>query len=452
MTQQNIPATATPTRSFFVEMLVRDVSLLSAIMDLIDNSVDGALQVRGMEGPLDGLVVNITLGADRFVIRDNCGGIDLATARDKAFRFGRLDLTGSGTVPGSVGLFGVGMKRAMFKLGPKFVVESTSEFSRLRVSVNVNEWKAIDSDSWTFPMKATTFNTAQAIEKRGTEVSVVPLYEGVASQLGNSLFQKEVERAIASNHQSYIERGLTIRLNRKAIVPTNVQFAYVPGYLLPGFALVHSNGVTASVMSGVGPAHAAQDAGWYVYCNGRMVVKADQTNLTGWGAVGATDIPRYHAQFARFRGCAFFDSENPALLPWNTTKDGLDVESPLYRSTVLDMITQMRAVITFLNWLDEELDEPDEDKRVLTQLLARSDYLVPTAIPALPNVGRQLHVERPTPVARGPEMTRVSFWHPKAEVDALKRCLDVRSNKDVGAATLSWYFENECADYASVDE
>jgi len=62
------------------------------------------------------------------------------------------------------------------------------------------------------------------------------------------------------------------------------------------------------------------DAGWYVYCNGRMVIRADQTLTTGWGMSGEKSIPKYHNEFARFRGFTYFTSENASLLPWNTTK------------------------------------------------------------------------------------------------------------------------------------
>jgi hypothetical protein len=33
---------AEPTKSFFVDMLTRDIALEQAILDLVDNSVDGA--------------------------------------------------------------------------------------------------------------------------------------------------------------------------------------------------------------------------------------------------------------------------------------------------------------------------------------------------------------------------------------------------------------------------
>jgi hypothetical protein len=49
-----------------------------------------------------------------------------------------------------------------------------------------------------------------------------------------------------------------------------------------------------------------------------------------------------------------FESKNTDVLPWNTTKTGLDIEAPAYRRIRVDMAVAMREVITFLNALDAE--------------------------------------------------------------------------------------------------
>src|SRR4051794_23584283 len=82
---------ARPTKRFFVRMLVRDIELVPAIIDLIDNSVDGAKRIRGAgESPrFEGLRVDLTIREDTFEIADNCGGISIELATQYAFRFGR---------------------------------------------------------------------------------------------------------------------------------------------------------------------------------------------------------------------------------------------------------------------------------------------------------------------------------------------------------------------------
>src|SRR5215469_11597966 len=71
---------AEPTKEFFVSMLVRDIELIPALVDLVDNSVDGARRLRGSDR-FDGLYVRIDATPDMFRIQDNCGGIAINTAR-----------------------------------------------------------------------------------------------------------------------------------------------------------------------------------------------------------------------------------------------------------------------------------------------------------------------------------------------------------------------------------
>jgi hypothetical protein len=60
-------------------MLTRDIALTDALLDLVDNCVDGATRqlkgrLRGAK-PYDGYEARLTLSAASFDISDNCGGI-----------------------------------------------------------------------------------------------------------------------------------------------------------------------------------------------------------------------------------------------------------------------------------------------------------------------------------------------------------------------------------------
>ncbi len=442
MTATQEVVSALPTKALFVDMLTKDISLPSAIMDLIDNCVDGALRVRGKDS-LGGLVVNLTVNDREFQIKDNCGGIPLDIARNYVFRIGRPPDAPS--VEGSVGLFGVGMKRALFKLGRRFEVYSRSNGDSFSVKVDVDSWQK--EEEWEFPLNVESGAEIDSKRESGTSIRVLQLSTGVSSQFGLPSFTSKLLSEISARHQTYLERGLTITVNEETVVATMVKFGYIPNRLHPAYEEMRINNVTVKLFSGIGEGGppARNEAGWYVYCNGRMVVRADQTELTGWGTFGTNRIPRYHHQFARFRGCAFFNSVDPSKLPWNTTKDGLDVEAELYRTVRLRMASHMRPVITFLNRLDAELDQPDEDKRVLGAMLDEADYVIPASIPKLDS-GRKFFFESPTPKAIPALNTRISFSRPRSAVDAVKRCLRVRTNREVGERTFDWYLENECED------
>lgn len=428
---------ASPTKDFFIEMLVKDIPLERSIIDLVDNCVDGALGLRG-SGSLDGLWVRIKLDEDSFRIADNCGGISVDLARRYAFRFGRPE--GMKSTPRSVGQFGVGMKRALFKLGKRFKVQSTTDTTTFAVEIDVNEWKK--KEEWAFEFQELEQGLSEVPEdKRGTIIEVRSLHETVSESFGLENFRTGLIQEMQSAHTLNIERGLHITLNG---IPLEIRPLALfesdelqPAYREMKFNKVLPSPVTVRMYAGVSESKPA-DAGWYVFCNGRMVLEADQTITTGWGEVGGRRIPKYHNQFAMFRGYAFFDSDDAALLPWNTTKTGVDTDSPRFRRVRLEMITLMRPVIDFLNKLDTEKegegDKPLEvaveaaESTTLSEVEGRKRFAAP----------------KPAPSPRPPRTGRISYYKLYDQIDRVKAVLKVGTNRQVGEKTFEYYLEMEC--------
>lgn len=163
---------ANPTKEFFITMLTKDIELSDAILDLVDNCLDGALRLRSKRN-FKGLWIRIEANPDGFKISDNCGGISIELAQKYAFRFGRPE--GMTTILHSVGQFGVGMKRALFKLGSKFVIESKTQATSFTLDVDVNQWKR--KPEWTFNFKQAQDGLNLPEEERGTTIRVAPLHE-----------------------------------------------------------------------------------------------------------------------------------------------------------------------------------------------------------------------------------------------------------------------------------
>src|SRR5712692_3843818 len=85
------PIDASPVKDFFVSMLTRDLSLTDAILDLLDNCVDGihrSHQVHSDKQPYKGKKAEIKVDSSSFMIHDNCGGIPWSL-HDYAFKMGR---------------------------------------------------------------------------------------------------------------------------------------------------------------------------------------------------------------------------------------------------------------------------------------------------------------------------------------------------------------------------
>lgn len=430
-------AKASPTKAFFVEMLVKDINLDSAILDLVDNCIDGARLLRG-DGSYNGLLVKIRVSPDEFVIEDNCGGIDVNVARNYAFRFGKD--ADSKPLEKSLGVFGVGMKRAIFKMGRDVYIKSTTKSHSFEIRLNIPQWqKNDDPNSWFFPMTVNELASAPPDNELGTLIKITGLYENVGTQFDLPYFVSQLRRAIGSKHERYINQGVTIQLNGTTIPGTAVMFAYLGQELLPAYESAQLDGVSMTLYAGVGEPKRIQ-AGWYIYCNGRMIVEHDQTELTGWGESVEKAIPKMHYQFARFRGCVYFDSEDSSKLPWNTTKDGIEVTTDVYRSAKSLMISHTRTVIDFLNKVDKELDGP-EDKRVLTDILNRASYQSPLLMPKVPKFTYKAVPPKPPP-----EFVCVRIYVSRANIARLTKCLHAQTNKAAVEAVVEWYLENECSD------
>ncbi len=184
-----------PTKTFFIQMITRDITINDAIIDLLDNSIDGASKLKENNDFSD-LYIDITINRDEFIVKDNCGGFPLDIAQKYAFRFGRPDDAPETT--GSVGRFGIGMKRALFKIGKNFIVESKSENSHFSITVNVDEWKNKTKkivlnnniqqtvEDWNFEYETVTENAN--LTENGTYIRVCNLTNDISDLFCNSVF------------------------------------------------------------------------------------------------------------------------------------------------------------------------------------------------------------------------------------------------------------------------
>src|SRR6185295_4531117 len=91
------------------------------------------------------------LARDRFLIEDNCEGIPIEVAKTYAFHFGRPDHREERILKHGIGLYGIGMKRAVFKLGNRVNVRSSTQREGFVVDFAVSEWA--EKEEWDFPME-----------------------------------------------------------------------------------------------------------------------------------------------------------------------------------------------------------------------------------------------------------------------------------------------------------
>ena len=211
-------ANANPAKQFFVNMITRDISFGDTILDLIDNSVDSALRLLGnpLVGLLDGpdlspYSIRIVATPEEFNISDTCGGMTLAEATETAFNFGRKGEVRSD--PYSVGVYGIGMKRAAFKLGRTVRIKSTCHASddnpeSFVVPINVADWLEDLNWPWQFPIR-----DAEELENPGVEIVVSDLTEGAKRAFSNPIFFENLRRTISRDYALHLNKGLKLTVN-----------------------------------------------------------------------------------------------------------------------------------------------------------------------------------------------------------------------------------------------
>ena len=361
---------AAPVKSFFVSMLTRDIDLDEAILDLLDNCVDGIRRTNPSEAdkPYEGFWAEITFDNQTFSIADNCGGIPWSLS-EYAFRMGR-DPDRGPDASGVVGVYGIGMKRAIFKMGRSCSISTKSGEDEYEVNISP-EWISDELD-WQIPVEAAETNMTED----GTTIIVGKLHDGISTRFTEQteLFQNELHDLISSHYSLIIDKGFIVTINGQSVMssskglifdlrndaatPSIRPFIYkattetgVDVFLAVGFSRrIPTQDEVDEAMEET--RYSSQDAGWSVICNERAVVYSDRTELTGWGE---DRVPRYHTQFIAVSGVVEFKSDDPSKLPTTTTKRGVDASSTLYLRVKNKMREGMKLFTDYTNhWKGSE--------------------------------------------------------------------------------------------------
>lgn len=371
------PVSAFPTKRFFIDMLTRDIELQDAILDLLDNCVDGVQ--RSNKGKLDpdepysGYWAKVEFSADHFAISDNCGGIPIDLAKRYAFMLGRPkeEDTEDADIP-TVGMYGIGMKRAIFKMGREAIVISHTKTESYQVRISP-AWMS-DDQNWKLPLEL----IALPFEDTGTRIEVKQLSKGVSlhfTQAGTSPFSKTLAELIGHHFSFIIRKGFEITVNGEAVsakpfsllwsednTPVheriepylyktdreNVEIRLAVGFHTPMISNEELDEEQKTKRS-------KEDAGWTIICNDRVVVYNDKSRLTGWGESG---VPSYHSQFIGIAGVVVFKSNDAWKLPITTTKRGLDTSSDLYLYIKDFMKEGLKRFTNYTNtWKSNESEE-----------------------------------------------------------------------------------------------
>lgn len=440
-----------PTKLFFINMITRDISIRDAILDLLDNSIDGAGRIKASD--FSELWVKMTINKKELIIEDNCGGFSLDIARKYAFRFGRPSEAKS--TQGSIGRFGVGMKRALFKMGKNFEVESKTHEDHFQIDVDVEEWKnqremvekagkKIEVDSWDFKYKEVD-DEIKSLNQEGTYVRVSNLYPEVSYLFEEEQFLKSLKADIERLLNFSLEKGIKIFINgillskRDIIIFNDKTSPFLEiGKLQEGT----TGEVSYRVIAGLGNTGEPAKAGWYIYCNNRLVLEADKSEVTGW-KVGS--IPQYTNDYAMFRGVVFLDSDDPINLPLTTTKKGVDSTSEIYRAVFRLMKESMHSVISFLRKV-RKLENPKEYRQLLAEQESEKLNIQELKTTAIEDDHKRRFCPPPLDdqaIRQKPNTVRISFIANRKQAEQVKEHDGSKSFTQLGENLFNYYIKME---------
>jgi len=349
-----------PSKHFFVDMLTRDIEFSEAIFDLLDNCVDGARRTtkkRHSKTPYQGFWAHIELKDGKLIISDNCGGIPRETAEKSVFALGNPDLESDSHLA-TFGMYGIGMKRAFFKIGRSARVISQTAEGAFEVKIS-KDWPTNDTD-WNWPL--TDIN--KPFEEAGTVIELSDWHESVKRDLlqFQEVVLNELWYSIATHYTVILKKGFQIMVAGKAVKPKPLTLLFNPRAkkptqrIMPYIYKAEIFDVKVRVVVGlIGPTptddeveeeldwhrHKGEDAGWTIICNDHVVVYGDKTPLTGWGE---ERVPRYSGQFG-----AIFGVADSTKLPLASTKRDIDSSSDIYQIAKSMMTEGTRIFTDFTN-------------------------------------------------------------------------------------------------------
>lgn len=425
-------------------MLTRDISLDDCILDLVDNSIDGAWKTSTrypsdltVNNDLEPYSIRVRISNDQFEITDNCGGITLDDAVKYAFTFGRSPKQTETDF--SVGVYGIGMKRAAFKIGDSIVIDSTyregDQLTGFRVPIKVRDWLVDDGPVWDFQI-----DENDAASEPGVRIQIKELSDETRSRFADPTSLRSLRRVLSRDYMVPLMRGLSITVNDVPVAGSSIRLVEAEQFV-PMRDSYDDGEVKVEIIAGMysappdstdpeeGTGRPEEASGWYVICNGRVVLAADRSALTGWGV---NEFPRWHPQYTGFIGVLFFSSKHAALLPMTTTKRSVDVSSAIYRRALAKIQVPTRAWTDYTN-----KRKNDESVKSLEALAKPRDI---STLPASPTV-------RLPSVQTGPareEVANINYAVPLRRMHKLASAFGRRSltYREVGVRSFDYAYDD----------
>jgi hypothetical protein len=325
------------------------------------------------------------------------------------------------------------------------VVDQIQHDEGFKASVDVVEWAKKDETPGDWRIPLTFIGGAGSVESAGTSIKIRHLTEEVKTRLKDPTLTSDVRSAISKTYLLFLGRYTNVSVQGSSIDPWAVPLGrskdVTPAH--KDFTITLKDGsvkvklIASLAERGERNEWAYERAGWYVFCNNRAVLAADKSEVTGWGSAG---LPKYHSKYNGFIGVLFFESTNPLLLPWRTTKRGVNADSMVYQRIRPEMAAAARPIITFLNDMYPS-DIPEElSERAVAEGVEGVDLKSFARRPRT-----EFAISRRRPRTSGGDTVSIQYNASKRDVERIKKATrQPRSSASkIGEFTFKHFVEHE---------
>ncbi|GAI13080.1 unnamed protein product, partial [marine sediment metagenome] len=143
-------------------------------------------------------------------------GIKKEEVYEHVFRFGMPAETKGRTI----GVYGIGLKRAIFKLGENILIESDDgeEFFSVRIDKN---WLA-DEENWELDFECQEKSKGSPL----TRITVTEIFPNIAEEIGSITFENKLRDGIKDTYSIFMEDRVTIEVNDKPVERYDFAFLF----------------------------------------------------------------------------------------------------------------------------------------------------------------------------------------------------------------------------------
>lgn len=316
---------ATPSKRLYLS-IIADYDLNRSVCELVDNALD--VWVRG--GKTKFIFVKITLDPFQQTIQveDDAGGL----AKSELVYIVGPGQTGSNPTDETIGIFGVGTKRAVVALAQDIRIKTRYRKDKTYQVEFDDQWLA--SDEWEIPVyevdkiaEGSTIVELQKLRTHVTDDAIVQLKEHLRATYAKFLKNKSI----------------TIEVNGESITPKFFEnWAYPPGYEPRKYigTLMGEDKREIRVEAYAGltleSSPAAGEYGVYFYCNDRLIARALKTFEVGF-MKGLAGLP--HPKVSLTRVLVFLNGDARSM-PWNSSKSDISTKHVVFLA-IRDWLVQV---------------------------------------------------------------------------------------------------------------